>query len=333
MNIQIISDSFDVRKFNEIAGHPMQMWEWGIARERTGVKVVRLGEFDGPDLKRVFTMTVHDIPYTSYKIAYVPRSTMPSQELVQFLTNWAKEHKVIFVKFEPYVFKNDMQPDEIHTSLKRSPHPLFPPWTQILDLTISEDDLLKNLKQKTRYNIGLARRKGVTVVLEDTDAGFQKFIDLYFQTCRRQNYFGHSREYHKIIWSALKETQAHILLAHFEGEPLAAYELFYCKNTLYYPYGGSSEKHRNLMAANLLMWEAILLGKKMGATRFDMWGSLAPGYDEKNIWSGFTRFKEGYGTTYAEFVGSYDLVVNPIPYRIYSAVYALRNSYLSFKIR
>jgi len=188
---------------------------------------------------------------------------------------------------------------------------------------------LKNLKQKTRYNIRLAEKKGVTVGEESTDEGFEKFLKLYFDTCERQKYYGHSREYHRIIWQSLKGSIAKVLIANYENEPLAAYELFHYKDTFYYPYGGSSEKHRNVMSANLLMWQAILLGKKLGAKTFDLWGSLPQNFEQDNKWSGFTRFKEGYGTRYVEFIGSYDLVISPVLYKIYNTANTLRNYFLS----
>jgi lipid II:glycine glycyltransferase (peptidoglycan interpeptide bridge formation enzyme) len=186
-------------------------------------------------------------------------------------------------------------------------------------------------KEKTRYNIRLAGRKGVTVQVEDTDDGFETFAKLYFDTTKRQHYFGHNKEYHKIVWETMKNGLAHILISRFQNEPLGAYELFYFKNTLFYPYGGSSDLHRNVMAPNLLMWEAIRLGKQLGATSFDMWGSTTPNYDEKDPFYGFTRFKEGYNAKFVEMIGSYDLIVNSSLYKAYSAVHYLRKLYLSIR--
>jgi len=157
------------------------------------------------------------------------------------------------------------------------------------------------------------------------------FSRLYFDTCRRQKYFGHTPGYHRTIWQSLKDSTAHILIAYFAGIPLAAYELFYFKDTFYYPYGGSSAEYRNLMAPNLLMWEAIRLGKKLGAKKFDMWGSLPPDYDKTDPWSGFTRFKEGYGTDFVQFSDSYDLVINPLMYKAYNTLYTLRSLLLKLR--
>ena len=79
------------------------------------------------------------------------------------------------------------------------------------------------------------------------------------------------------------------------------------------------------MPANLLMWETIKLGKKLGAKKFDLWGSLPPNYDPKHSWAGFTKFKQGYGTQFVEMIGSYDLVISPLLYKIYNLIYFVRS--------
>lgn len=321
--IQIIPDNYSSIAYNKLALHPLQTWEWGEARRKTGVEVLRIS-----DGRNVFQLTFHKIPNTDHKIGYLPRSVMPSKEVLNFLFDYCKKNKIIFVKIEPNVEKIKLQPT--HYNLQPSSHPLFPSWTQVLDLNKSEDELLKSFHSKTRYNIRLAEKKGVVVKEMSDEEGFKIFSKLYFETCKRQKYFGHTPKYHKIIWDYLKKDVAHILIAFYNDIPLAAYELFYFKSVLYYPYGGTSLEFRNLMASNLLMWEAIKLGKKLGAEKFDMWGSLGPNYDTNDPWSGFTRFKEGYATKFVEFIGSYDLVINPTLYKIYNAVYSLREVYLKF---
>jgi len=320
--ITIISDDYSIEQYNKHAHHPLQAWEWGEARKKTGVEVLRLS-----DGKNVFQLTFHKIPKINYKIGYLPRSVFPSKEVLNFLYDYGKKNKIIFIKIEPYVEKSKIK----NQKLIKSKHPLFPEWTQILDLKKSEDELLKSFHSKTRYNIRLAEKKGVVIKEMSNDRGFEIFSKLYFDTCRRQKYFGHTPKYHKIIWESLKKDVAHILIAFYKDVPLAAYELFYFRNTLYYPYGGTSLEYWNLMASNLLMWEAIKLGKKLGVEKFDMWGSLGPNYDINDPWAGFTRFKEGYGTKFTEFIGSYDLVINPIQYKIYNVIYLLREIYLKLR--
>lgn len=331
MKIEVIK-SADV--FNTLADHPLQSWEWGEARKKMGIEVLRIGEFAKEKIN-VYQLTFHPVPLTKFKIGYLPRSSFPSKDILNYLVDYGKKNNIIFIKIEPNVLSTCQVCDGLSKKtwqvLRKSPHPLFPAWTQTLDLTKSEDELLKNMKSKTRYNIKLSEKKGVTVKELSDNEGFKTFSDLYFQTCKRQKYFGHTREYHKIIWETLKNNIAHILIAFYNDIPLAAYELFYFKNKFYYTYGGTSDKFRNLMASNLLMWEAIRLGKKLGASEFDMWGSLPPDYDQNNDWAGFTRFKEGYGTKFVETIGSYDLVIDPFLYAIYNITDKIRKFYLSFR--
>lgn len=309
---------------NSLAQHPLQTWEWGEARAQMGIPVEKVASDDG-----IFQMTFHLIPHTPFTVGYLPRSVAPSKEIVAQLIQVAKKHNCIFIKMEPYLsFTEGEKLSLIDTSIRPSPHPLFTEWTQTLDITPSEELLLKNMKPKTRYNIRLAEKKGVTVKLMDTDEGFAVFSKLYFDTCKRQQYHGHTMEYHKKIWDAMKGTQAHILISYYESTPLGAYELFHFKDRLYYVYGGSSLEHKQVMAPNLLMWETIRHGKQWGAKTFDMWGSLPPDYPATHAWAGFTRFKEGYGTEFTHLSRSFDLVIKPAHYKLYSMAHAIREKLL-----
>lgn len=327
--IKILDHNFNPDSFDRAAFHPLQSWAWGRAREKTGVAVVRIAEFDKKQLKNVFQITLHPVPYLGFEIGYLPRSVMPSKKVLDFLYDWGKKNKIAFIKIEPYEEKSRSKARL--AKLVESKYPLFPSWTQLLDISRSEEELIKTMHHKTRYNIRLAARKGVKVKEETNEKGFEIFTRLYFETTKRQKYFGHDRRYHQIIWDNLKDNISHILIAYFGNIPLAAYQLFFFKDRLYYVYGGTSEIHRNLMSSNLLMWEAILLGKRLGAKTLDMWGSLPPNYKQSHSWSGFTRFKEGYGTAFIEFIGSFDLVINQSQYFLYSQLHTLREVFLRMK--
>jgi len=309
---------------NKMAQHPMQSWEWGEARKKMGVRVEKIIEGDS-----IFQFTIHPIPYTSFSVGYLPRSIKPTESVLTQLYEFGKKNKLVLIKLEPYIQNDESYKLQVAScKLIPSPHPLFPEWTQTLDLQKTEDELFKNLKPKTRYNIRLAEKKGVIIKEISTDEGYSIFEKLYFETCKRQNYRGHTPTYHQQMWSSLKDSEAHILVAFLGEVPLAAYELLYFNNRIYYLYGGSSLLHKNVMAPNLLMWEAIKLGKKLGAKEFDMWGSLPPNYSESHPWAGFTRFKQGYGSEFTHLSPSYDLVINPLLYKIYNFVYSIRERLL-----
>ncbi len=324
------------QEFDQKATHPLQSWAWGEARKKMGIEVFRI-----TDGKNIFQLTIHPLPISNYRLAYLPRSNWPSNEILDFLFTWAKKNNIIFIKIEPNIpmslrprlsrGKQSQGDRRVATAprddikLQTSPHPLFPPWTQILNLTRTEDELLKAMHPKTRYNIRLAQKKEIIIKEESNEQGYKIFEKLYFETCKRQKYHGHTPAYHQIIWDTLKNNISHILITYYKDIPLAAYQLFYFNETLYYVYGGTSDQYRNLMPANLLMWETIKLGKKLGAKKFDLWGSLPPNYDPKHSWAGFTKFKQGYGTQFVEMIGSYDLVISPLLYKIYNLIYFVRS--------
>jgi len=309
---------------NSLALHPMQTWEWGDARQKMGLHVEKIVENDA-----IFQLTVHPILHTPFSIGYLPRSVTPTELILKKMYEFGKKNKLIFIKMEPYTpYEAHFKFKNLNLKLVPSSHPLFPEWTQTLDISLSEEELLKKMKPKTRYNIRLAEKKGVQVRRMDTDEGFVLFSKLYFETCKRQRYHGHTLEYHSQIWNSMKESQGHILISFYNDIPLGAYELYYFKERLYYVYGGSSIEHREVMAPNLLMWETIKFGKKLGAKTFDMWGSLAPNYSQAHPWAGFTRFKEGYGTEFTHLSQSYDLIINPLLYKTYSVAHKIREKML-----
>jgi lipid II:glycine glycyltransferase (peptidoglycan interpeptide bridge formation enzyme) len=323
--------------WNTFADHPLQSWEWGEIREVTGIRVVRFVETasNTQNVIAVYQMTLHKLPLLRAFVGYIPKSKLPSPDLIKFLRSFSRKNKVIFVKCEPHVVTKGESLEQFLTQVRPSPHPLFTRWNQILDLTPSEDDLLSRMHHKTRYNIKLAIRRGVSVTIDQKPESYRIFEDLYFQTCKRQRYHGHTPLYHQAIWRKLggshdqRRLHAYIAIAWHSGQPLAAYELWRLKETMYYPYGGSSYDKRDMMAPNLLMWEAIRFAKAQKCVNFDFWGSLPPHFDTHHAFAGFTRFKMGYGTKFVEYLGSFDLVIAPAAYRIYSLAHFFRKKILS----
>ena len=126
---------------------------------------------------------------------------------------------------------------------------------------------------------------------------------------------------------------AHLFTATYQGKTLAAWIIFAYGKTIYYPYGASSREHREVMAPTLLLWEIARWGKSHGFTSFDLWGALGPNPDPRDPWFGFHRFKQGFNPQLVEFVGSYDLVINPLLYQLYKLADILRWAILKLRAR
>lgn len=336
--------------YNKVVAHPLQSWEWGEFRTKTGVEVIRLGEFQGQALKSGIQITFHKLPNLPFAIGYSPRSHVPSQEMMTAIKQLAQQKKAVFVKLEPNIYqiaqpKTDHptppNPSSVVEQTKKYlfeqncvfGKPLFTKYDFLLDLRLPQEQLKANMKQKTRYNVGVAQKKGVQVSIDNSPEAFQEYLRLTFEeTTKRQKFYAHDREYHTNMWENMSKAGiAQLIKATYQDKTLVTWIVFIFNGVIYYPYGASSREHRNLMASNLVAWNAIQLGQQQGCSIFDMWGALGPNPDPKDPWIGFHKFKQGYGATLMEFAGTYDLVINSPQYQLYKIADKVRWALLKLK--
>jgi lipid II:glycine glycyltransferase (peptidoglycan interpeptide bridge formation enzyme) len=315
----------DQSTWNSHIVHPLQSWEWGEFRQSMGIDVARI--IDG---ERRWQLTFHAIPHTSWCVGYFPKGPQPTQQMVEQLKKLGKEKHAIFIQLEPDV----RTASHVHLpqELRPSHRSLFTKYTFELDLTHSEEDLLKQFHSKTRYNIRVAQKHDVKISEDNSQEAFAAYLKLSQETTSRQGFYAHSEHYHRTMWNILyKAGIAHLFTATYKGEVVAAWILFLWNKQLYYPYGASSRNHREIMAPTLLLWEIIRWAKAKGVDTFDLWGALGPNPDPNDPWFGFHRFKQGFNPTLVEFIGSFDLVVHPLLYTLYCLADSLRWTLLKIK--
>lgn len=330
-------------QYNKLIKHPVQSWEWGDFQISQGHKVYRIGVFDNKKMCSAYSLSFHAIPKTIFSVGTILKGPPIDEEMISNVKKIASDENAIFVKLEPDVIHktfNDTGSETIASAdihfpnLCVSPKVAFYPYSYITDLKKTEDELLYQMHSKTRYNIKIANRHGVKVEENSTDAGFEIYLKLLFDTTARQGFYLHSRQYHRDLWKILKPTGIpHIFLASYHGEVLSAFMLFLYNDQLFYPYGASLDFHREVMAPTLLMWESIKFGKSMGLKKFDMWGSLGPNAKEGDPGFGFHRFKQGFGGQLVQFVGTYDLIINHPLYSIYNFIDKYRWKLLRLKAK
>ncbi len=327
-------------RFNAVATHPLQSWEWGEFRQATGQALARLGIFDDDgQLAQALSVTFHKIPVLGGTAGYMPKGPEPTPQVLQALTEVGRQHNSVFIKLEPNVqapVSKENPFAEIEKTLEAnnatSGRPLFTRYTFVKDLTPDEETLMAGFKSKTRYNIRLATRKGVEVVEDTSPAGLEEYLRLLEETTSRQGFYAHGPEYFRTMWKVLGESgMMRILKATYEGKTLSAWILFIFNGVGYYPYGASSREHRDVMANNLMMWEALKLAKREGCTSFDMWGSLGPNPDTNHKWYGFHKFKEGYDVQLVQSLPTHDLVVNSPVYTVFTFGDSLRWKWLRLR--
>lgn len=314
----------DKKQWDSVAAHPLQSWEWGEFRESMGVTTERLvGEVNGK-VHSGWQLTFHPIPHTPFSVGYFPKGPEPDKKMIKELKKLGEKHKALSIQIEPLLEETpSFHPEEL--GLVPSPHPLFTKFTFLLDLTKTEDELLKQMHSKTRYNIRLAEKHNVTVQEDNSDTAFQSYLTLNDETTGRQGFYAHNHRYHETMWRVMKKAGiAHLFTATYQGEILAAWLIFAWQKTIYYPYGTSSRNHREVMAPTLLLWKIVLWAKEHGYTALDLWGALPIEADTNGPWYGFHRFKQGFTPRHVTFVGSYDIVIQPLLYRAFNVLNSLR---------
>ncbi len=329
MDLRLIT-SKQKSQYNKFVTHAIQSFEWGDARKSLGLPILRYGLYKNGKLYKSFQLTLHKIPFAKKYVGYLPKGPEPDKELLEALRKIGKENNCAFIKIEPDIIKNTPGVDQIDKSFISSPKPLFTKYNFVLDISKTEEELLKNMHPKTRYNIRVAQKHKVMVEERIDDEAFKIYLKLYFETTKRQGYHGHNEQYHWKVWQTLKEAgMARLLITYYQPplrgpatnyQPLSAWMLLNFNDTLYYPYGGSSKTHPEVMANNLIAWEAIKLGKKLMLKQFDMWGALGENASSQDPWYGFHRFKAGYGGKLVEYIGTYDLVFNWPVYWIFTLI-------------
>ncbi|GJQ35698.1 MAG: hypothetical protein JETCAE01_17080 [Anaerolineaceae bacterium] len=259
------------------------------------------------------------------------------ERVLDDLESFAKKQGAIFLKIDPDVVLGRGVPfsvDEVtekggqavRSDLRRrgwveSSDQIQFKNTVMVDLSASEEDILMRMKQKTRYNVRLAEKKGVTVrVGKPEDLGM--LYRMYAETSVRDNFVIRDQEYYMTVWKTFmqsSEPSVIPLIAEVNGDPIAGLFLFMFAGRAYYVYGMSRDKHREKMPTYLLQWAAMKHAKARGCLTYDLWG--APDlFDESDPLWGVYRFKEGLGGDVVRTLGAYDFVPNKFWYSMYSDV-------------
>ena len=319
----------------EAGGHVLQGWAWGELKACFGWQVQRLAV--GPSRAQVLYRA---LPGGLGSLAYVPKGPVADfntvealQALVEALEPLARQRRAICLKIEPNLEDDPALVGRLQAlGFRPSPQTIQPRRTLLVDLDAEPEELLGRMKQKTRYNIRLAERKGV-VVRPGDEADLPAFYRLMELTARRDQFGIHSRAYYETAHRLfIPAGQGRLLLAEYEGQLLAGLVVFAFGATACYMYGASSDEQRSLMPTYLLQWEAMRWAREQGCRTYDLWG--VPDEDEAGLEAGFTersdglwgvyRFKRGFGGRLVRTVGAWDRVYAPLRYWGYSVAVRAR---------
>ena len=324
-------------------GSFLQSREWGEFQKKTGRKIWPLWYKDGDEIQAVALIIRHGLPF-GFSYLYCPRGPLfnfqfsppaggfnfqKKSKIFEGLLEKIKEinakEKAIFFKIEPGA---DFPFNLSDFGFMKSKKEIQPSQTVILDLTKTEEELLAEMKSKTRYNINLAERKDIKITQQTThNSQLTTFLELLKETAEREGFRLHPKEYYEKLFAAHSPNfSVELFLAEYNGKTIAAHLLVFFGNPArttdviqsggqaVYLHGASSREHKDAMAPYLLHWEAIKEAKRRGYLTYDFWG-----ISEKK-WPGLTRFKKGFGGAEKEYPGAFDLVFAQFWYWVYNIV-------------
>ena len=338
--------------------HFLQSYEWGQVKAKYGwVPYYAVWTEDG----KFFISSNYQLPITNvvaaalilkrtafrrFSIFYAPKGPLMDwtneplrKRVLDDLQSFAKKQGAIFLKLDPDVVLARGVPASVDEVTENSGQAVMSDlrrrgWvessdqiqfrnTVMVDLSASEEEILMRMKQKTRYNVRLAEKKGVTVRIGKTD-DLPMLYKMYAETSVRDGFVIRDENYYMTVWKLFMSTvqgqpSAVPLIAEVDGEPVAAIFLFTFAGRGYYVYGMSRDKHREKMPTYLLQWAAMKHAKANGCLTYDLWG--APDvFDESDSMWGVYRFKEGLGGEVVRTLGAYDFAPNKFWYSMYADV-------------
>jgi peptidoglycan pentaglycine glycine transferase (the first glycine) len=353
--------------------HLLQTYQWGLLKTYSGWTPIHKTWHD--DEKIIAAALVLERTFkTSYlpfqlKVLYVPKGPLLvdwsdkklRQRIFTELHKLALERRAIFIKIDPDIelatsaSDNSTQINDNFLGQEVTQELLASGWvfskeqvqfrnTLLLGLDGSEEDLLMRMKQKTRYNIHLAQRKGVKIRV-GTSYDWNLLYRMYTETSVRDNFVIREQDYYQKAWGIFnsdfieqdlhtkvlnkidleKESdfpcmpEAESLIAEVDGEPVAAVIFYRFADRAWYLYGMSFDKHREKMPNHLLQWTAICRAKQFGCQQIDFWGAPER-FDDSDPLNGVYRFKVGFGGSYVRYIGAWDLPVQLVAYNIYMKI-------------
>lgn len=322
--------------------HVLQTWEWGQVKSRFGwrpIPRVWRGEEGQPAAAAL--VLARSLSWGGLAdrlcVLYVPKGPLlrdwgdPDlrRRVLEDLRALARQQGAIFVKIDPDVCAGEgisgaedplgraVTADLLAAGWRFSDEQVQFRNTLLIDLQPSEQELLAAMKPKTRYNVRLAERKGVTI-RPGTEEDLGLLYRLYAETSVRDGFVVREEAYYRQVWQDfLRAGLAEPLVAEAQGEPVAAVVIFRFAGKAWYFYGMSRSAHREKMPNHLLQWEAMRRAKAAGCTLYDLWGAPDELAEDDPLW-GVYRFKEGLGGRLVRRIGAWDLPVRPLHYRLYA---------------
>lgn len=299
----------------------LQSWNWGVFQENMGKTVLRLLFFHKEAVVAAVQMVLENARRGKYfavaggpLVDWERRAVLPI--IFDHMKTEASLRSAVFIRFRPQCI---MTPQVEKTLLVlhavQAPMHLTADLTLQLDLSLSEEELLKQMRKTTRQMIKKAQAKEIAVAAQDSPETIEAFYSEQLILAQKHGFVPFSYEFLLEQFKAFsKDAQVSILTASLDTKTLAsAFVIFYRKEAVYH-YGISTAENATLPGSYACQWAAILEAKKRGMDTYNFWGVAPEDAGKDHRFAGVTLFKKGFGGEVVQYVPAQDIVLRPLLY-------------------
>jgi lipid II:glycine glycyltransferase (peptidoglycan interpeptide bridge formation enzyme) len=342
---------------NSPDGGFLQSDHWRCFQESVGRKTNYISAEDEGEVIASANILTHVLPVVG-NYFYVPRGFVLAQNAKRKTQNQSAKLKIFFsdlaglaknnnigwIRVEP---NSEEELELIRANLlnglkiKKSSVDMQPREILVLDIARSEEEILAGMKQKTRYNIRLAEKKGIKISFSSDPKHIDEFLKLVKITAERDKITSHPKKYYRKMFETIPSEILKLYVAEYQDKTIAANLILFFGKTATYMHGASDSEYREVMAPHALQWRQIMDAKKDGCERYDFGGvkvshDMPARFESRsesggvhtthNNWGGITRFKTGFAPNVEpiQFPGSYDIILKPGRYNLYRALQKIK---------
>ena len=308
-----------------VTAHPdanfLQSWDFYEFYFSRGFDIVRRGIYDeNNQLVGVYAGEVEPAKRGRHlAVAGGPIFDWTNQEVKNLIFSdmrqQAKKLKCTFVRVRPQL-QNTPENAKIFQQLgfRKAPMYLSVEFAGVLNLENSEEEILKNMRQRLRRALRKAEKNQITIEKTSDPKAIHDFYQIELQTAKRHDFYAFSEDFLTKQFAAFaKNNEAVLYIAKLRGEILAENFMIFYGNEASYHYGVSSELGTKYSGAPLLHMEAMRDARKRGIKRYNFWG-IVDENDTKHRFYGVSVFKRGFGVEELKYLEARDLVLDKISY-------------------
>jgi lipid II:glycine glycyltransferase (peptidoglycan interpeptide bridge formation enzyme) len=311
-----------------------QSYEWAELAPHLGAEALRIGVVDdNGKLCAAMLLLITRAPLLRRSYFYAARGPIiddPDSPAMDVLLNYvlaeAHQRSAFMLKIEPSVPDGN---DQWLVALRKrgfrpNPYAVHVRNEWVLDLRPGEKEILAGMKEKWRYNVRLAGRKGVTVRRGEGQTDLDTFYRIYETTSERDQFFIHNKQHYEDVLRLYSDgDRVALFLAEYEGKAIAGILVLRLGRWSWYMYGASANEQRNLMPNHLLQWTAMQWAKSHDCWYYNFRGIPDVLEEGQELW-GVYLFKRGFGGYPLRFLETHDLVYQPLIYKLYMRLLGMK---------